>query len=62
MTADVAQTVEVSLWRGREDGRYETFTVPLRQSLQLLPTTTRAIAAHQGGRDPARRELATPEQ
>ena len=40
MTADVAQTVEVSLWRGREDGRYETFTVPLRQSQTVLDIVT----------------------
>lgn len=40
MTAEVAETVEVSLWRGREDGRYETFTVPLRQSQTVLDIVT----------------------
>ena len=34
----------------------------LKQSLQLLPTTARAIVAHQGGRDPARRDLPPPQQ
>ena len=29
----------------------------LKQSLHVLPATARAIAAHEGGRDPARREL-----
>jgi eukaryotic-like serine/threonine-protein kinase len=34
----------------------------LKQSLQILPATARAIAAHQGGRDPARRDLPSPQQ
>ncbi|MDF2775756.1 MAG: putative serine/threonine protein kinase [Geminicoccaceae bacterium] len=33
----------------------------LRESLELLPATARAIAAHQGGRDPARRDLLSPQ-
>ena len=32
----------------------------LQESLRLLPTTARAIAANQGARDPARRELPSP--
>ena len=34
----------------------------LTQSLHLLPTTARAIAAHQGRRDPARRELPSSQE
>ena len=34
----------------------------LKQSLQILPATARAIAAHQGGRDPARRDLPSPQK
>lgn len=34
----------------------------LKQSLQLLPSTARAVAANQGGREPARRDLPSAEQ
>ena len=34
----------------------------LKQSLRLLPATARAIAANQGGRDPARRDLPSSQQ
>jgi hypothetical protein len=34
----------------------------LKQSLQLLPATARAVAANQGGREPARRDLPSAEQ
>lgn len=34
----------------------------LKESLQILPAAARAIAAHQGARDPARRELPSPRE
>lgn len=54
--------VAVASWAGGYRYYRGQVEESLRQSLQLLPTTTRAIAAHQGGRDPARRELTSPEQ
>ena len=38
MTA--AQTIEVSIWRGDERGRYQSFTVPLRASQTVLDVVT----------------------
>jgi len=36
----MADTIEVSLWRGRGDGRYQTFTVPRRESQTVLDVVT----------------------
>jgi len=36
----MAATVEVSIWRGRADGRYQTFTVPLGESQTVLDVVT----------------------
>src|SRR5262245_59637885 len=33
-------TVEVSLWRGKADGRYQTYAVPLRESQTVLDVVT----------------------
>ncbi len=33
-------TMDVSIWRGREDGHYETFQVPIRQSQTVLDIVT----------------------
>jgi fumarate reductase iron-sulfur subunit len=33
-------TIEVSLWRGRADGRYQTYTVPLRENQTVLDVVT----------------------
>ncbi|MBS0243623.1 MAG: succinate dehydrogenase/fumarate reductase iron-sulfur subunit [Proteobacteria bacterium] len=35
-----AETIEVSIWRGAEDGRYETFRVPMRESQTVLDVVT----------------------
>jgi fumarate reductase iron-sulfur subunit len=40
MTQQAHETIEVSVWRGRGDGRYETFTVPLHQSQTVLDIVT----------------------
>ena len=34
------QTVEVSLWRGKADGHYQTFSVPLRENQTVLDVVT----------------------
>jgi fumarate reductase iron-sulfur subunit len=36
----VAGTIEVSLWRGKADGRYQTYQVPLRESQTVLDVVT----------------------
>jgi fumarate reductase iron-sulfur subunit len=36
----MAATVEVSLWRGKREGRYQTFTVPLHDSQTVLDVVT----------------------
>jgi len=36
----MATAIEVSIWRGRADGRYQTFTVPLGESLTVLVIVT----------------------
>jgi fumarate reductase iron-sulfur subunit len=36
----MSATVEVSLWRGKADGRYQTFTVPLRDNQTVLDVVT----------------------
>lgn len=33
-------TIEVSIWRGGDEGRYETFTVPMRASQTVLDVVT----------------------
>ena len=33
-------TIEVSLWRGKADGRYQTYTVPLRENQTVLDVVT----------------------
>ena len=40
--ADTAptETIDVSVWRGGDDGRYETFAVPLRQNQTILDVVT----------------------
>jgi fumarate reductase iron-sulfur subunit len=35
-----AATIEVSIWRGAENGRYQTFTVPLRENQTVLDVVT----------------------
>src|SRR5881394_2575748 len=32
----MAGSIEVSLWRGKEDGRYQAFSVPLRENQTVL--------------------------
>src|SRR5258705_4720974 len=32
--------IEVSLWRGKADGRYQTFSVPLRENQTVLDVVT----------------------
>lgn len=39
-SAATEQTVDVLIWRGRENGRYEPFTVPLRESQTVLDIVT----------------------
>ena len=34
------ETIEVSLWRGAADGRYETYRVPRRESQTVLDLVT----------------------
>ena len=34
-------TIEVSLWRGKADGRYQAYTVPLRENQTVLDVVTR---------------------
>jgi fumarate reductase iron-sulfur subunit len=36
----MAGSIEVSLWRGKADGRYQTFTVPLRENQTVLDVVT----------------------
>src|SRR5215475_6525904 len=36
----MATAIEVSIWRGRADGRYQTFTVPLGESQTVLDIVT----------------------
>jgi fumarate reductase iron-sulfur subunit len=38
--ASAGDSLEVSIWRGGEDGRYETFTVPLRANQTILDIVT----------------------
>jgi fumarate reductase iron-sulfur subunit len=40
MTAAENDTLEVSIWRGRGDGRYQSFRVPRRQSQTVLDVVT----------------------
>lgn len=39
------QQLSVSLWRGGKDGRYETYTVPRRESQTVLDVVTAVCAA-----------------
>lgn len=39
-SATAGQTIEVSIWRGGEEGSYQTFTVPLRESQTVLDVVT----------------------
>ena len=34
------QSIEVLIWRGREEGYYQRFTVPLRESQTVLDVVT----------------------
>ena len=36
----VAAAIEVAIWRGKADGRYQTFTVPLHESQTVLDVVT----------------------
>src|SRR4249919_481039 len=36
----MAGSIEVSLWRGKADGRYQTFSVPLRENQTVLDVVT----------------------
>src|SRR5580765_6326200 len=36
----MAGSIEVSLWRGKADGRYQTFCVPLRENQTVLDVVT----------------------
>src|SRR5215470_7292310 len=36
----MAAAIEVAIWRGKADGRYQTFTVPLRESQTVLDVVT----------------------
>ncbi|MBT7488121.1 MAG: succinate dehydrogenase/fumarate reductase iron-sulfur subunit, partial [Rhodospirillales bacterium] len=36
----MADTLEVSVWRGGENGEYETYTVPSRESQTVLDIVT----------------------
>ena len=36
----MADSIEVSLWRGKADGRYQTFSVPLRENQTVLDVVT----------------------
>src|SRR5207342_1559305 len=36
----MAGSIEVSLWRGKEDGRYQAFSVPLRENQTVLDVVT----------------------
>ena len=36
----MADMIEVSLWRGKEEGRYETFQVPQRENQTVLDVVT----------------------
>jgi len=36
----MASSIEVSLWRGKGDGRYQTFAVPLRENQTVLDVVT----------------------
>jgi fumarate reductase iron-sulfur subunit len=40
MSVATADTIEVSVWRGKDEGRYQTFTVPLRASQTVLDIVT----------------------
>lgn len=40
MTGSSSGTLEVSVWRGGEDGRYETYSVPARDSQTILDIVT----------------------
>ena len=36
----MAATIEVSLWRGKADGRYQTYSAPMRESQTVLDVVT----------------------
>src|SRR5256885_486536 len=36
----MAASIEVALWRGKGDGRYQAFTVPLRENQTVLDVVT----------------------
>ena len=38
--ANASQTVDVLIWRGGQEGRYQRFTVPLRGSQTVLAIVT----------------------
>ena len=40
----MAGSIEVSLWRGKEDGRYQAFSVPLRENQTVLDVVTLGAA------------------